>query len=58
MKILKLCSACDRIISEMELNDLTNQNTDLTMEIVGNVAYTLCPGCLSEMEVQPRNTYH
>ena len=58
MKILKLCHACDRIIGEIELDDLTNNNADLIMDIVGNVAYALCPGCLHEMEMEPRNVYH
>ena len=58
MKVLKLCHACDRIIGEIELDDLTNNNADPIMDIVGNVAYTLCPGCLHEMEIEPRNVYH
>jgi len=58
MKILKLCHACDRIIGEIELDDLTINNADPIMNIVGNVAYTLCPNCLHEMELEPRNVYH
>lgn len=58
MKILKLCHACDRIIGEIELDDLTNNDVDPIMDIVGNVAYALCPGCLHEMEMTPRNVYH
>ncbi|MGI6119053.1 MAG: hypothetical protein ACOYIB_00490 [Desulfosporosinus sp.] len=58
MKILKLCRACDRIMGEIELDDLTNNNAAPIMDIVGNVAYALCPGCLSEMEFEPRNVYH
>jgi len=57
MKILKLCHACDRIIGEIELDDLTNNNADPIMDIVGNVAYALCPDCLSEMELEPRIIY-
>jgi hypothetical protein len=57
MKILKLCHACDRIIGEIELDDLTNDNSGPIMDIVGNVAYTLCPGCLHEMEIEPRIVY-
>lgn len=57
MKILKLCHACDRIIGEIELDDLTDKNTDPTMDIVGNVAYALCLGCLHEMEIVPRIIY-
>ena len=58
MKILKVCHACDRIIGEIELDDLTSHNVDPIMDIVGNVAYALCPGCLHEMEMEPRNVYH
>jgi hypothetical protein len=58
MKILKLCHVCDRIIGEIELDDLTNDNADHIMDIVGNVAYALCPGCLQKMEIEPRNVYH
>jgi len=57
MKILKLCHVCDRIIGEIELDDLTNNNADPIMDIVGNVAYALCPGCLQEMEVKPGIVY-
>ncbi len=58
MKILKVCHACDRIIGEIELDDLTRHNADPIMDIVGNVAYVLCSGCLHEMELEPRNVYH
>lgn len=57
MKILKLCHACDRIIGEIELDDLTNNNADPIMDIVGNVAYALCSDCLHEMEIEPRIVY-
>ena len=58
MKILKVCQTCDRIIGEIELDDLTSQSVDPIMDIVGNVAYTLCLGCAHEMEMKPRNIYH
>ena len=58
MKILKVCHVCDRIIGEIELDDLTNHNAGPIMDIVGNVAYALCPGCLQEMEMEPKNVYH
>lgn len=58
MKILKVCHACDRIIGEIELDNLTNNNADPIMDIVGNVAYALCPDCLQEMETEPSNRYH
>lgn len=58
MKIFKVCHACDRIIGEIELNDLTGNNSDPIMDIIGNVAYTLCTDCLRDMETKPRNVYH
>ncbi|HEY8908838.1 MAG TPA: hypothetical protein VIM51_00935 [Desulfosporosinus sp.] len=58
MKVLKVCHACDRIIGEIELDDLTSHNEDSIMDIVGNVAYSLCPSCLHEMEMEPKNVYH
>jgi hypothetical protein len=58
MKIFKVCQACDRIIGEIELDDLTSRNADSIMDIVGNVAYALCSDCLHEMEIEPRNMYH
>jgi hypothetical protein len=57
MKILKLCHVCDRIIGEIELDDLTSNNAAPIMDIVGNVAYTLCPSCLQEMEIKPGIVY-
>ncbi len=58
MKMLKVCHACDRIIGELELDNLTSDNVDTGMDIVGNVAFILCPGCLHEMEIKTGNVYH
>ena len=58
MKMLKVCQACDRIIGEIEIDDLTSQDADSIMDIVGNVAYALCADCAHEMEIQPRQIYH
>jgi len=58
MKIFKVCHACDRIIGEIELDDLTSDNSDPIMDIVGNVAYALCTDCLREMETEPSIVYH
>jgi hypothetical protein len=58
MKVLKVCHVCDRIIGEIELDDLTSHNEEPIMDIVGNVAYALCSGCLHEMELEPKNVYH
>lgn len=58
MKVLKICQACDRILGEIDIDDLTSENADPIMDIVGNVAYDLCPACLHEMEVDRGNIYH
>ncbi|MDQ7092789.1 hypothetical protein REC12_04240 [Desulfosporosinus sp. PR] len=58
MRVVKVCRACDRIIGEIELDDLTNANSDPIMDIVGNVSYTLCPGCLNDMETEPKGVFH
>ena len=58
MRVLKLCHTCDRIIGEIELDDLTSQNSDPIMDIVGNVAYALCTDCLRDMETEPNSVYH
>ena len=58
MKILKVCHACDCIIGELELDGLGDHNADPAMDIAGNVAYVLCPGCLNEMEIKTGNVYH
>lgn len=58
MRLLKVCQVCDRIIGEIEIDDLTSQNMDSIMDIVGNVAYALCSGCVHEMEIEPRHIYH
>lgn len=58
MKLLKICQTCDRIIGEIEIDDLTSQNMDSIMDIVGNVAYALCSDCAHEMEFEPRHIYH
>jgi len=51
MLMLKLCHACDRILGEIDLDDLTGERPDSIIDVVGNVAYVLCPDCLSQMEI-------
>jgi hypothetical protein len=58
MRVMKVCHACDRILGEIELDDLTSTDSDPIMDIVGNVSYSLCPGCLNEMETESRNVFH
>lgn len=58
MKGLKVCHACDRIIGEIELDDLTEVAGDSIMNVVGNVAYAYCSDCVREMALEPRSVYH
>ncbi len=53
MFMLKVCHVCDSIIGELEVEDsLTNAYPDSIMNVVGNVAYTLCPECLRQLELE------
>lgn len=58
MRVMKVCHACDRILGEVELDDLTGGNSDPIMNVVGNVSYTLCPECLKELEITPGQVFH
>lgn len=58
MFILKVCHACDRVLGELEVDDLTGAVPDSIMDIVGNVAYTLCPDCLQQLQIEPRHVFH
>ena len=58
MLMLKVCHACDSILGEIEEDDLTRDSVDPIMDVVGNVAYTLCPECLRQMETEPETVYH
>lgn len=51
MLVMKVCQACDQILGELELDDLTSERPDSIINVVGNVAYALCPDCLSELEM-------
>ncbi|KLU67186.1 MULTISPECIES: hypothetical protein [Desulfosporosinus] len=58
MRVMKVCHACDRILGEIELDDLTSADSDSIMDIVGNVSYTLCPDCLNELKTESGNVFH
>jgi len=58
MLMLKVCHTCDSILGEVETDNLTYDGSNSIMDIVGNVAYTLCPACLRQMDVEPAKTYH
>ncbi len=54
MLIMKVCHTCDRILGELEADDLTTNRPDSIIEVVGNIAYTFCPDCFNEFEVRPK----
>lgn len=58
MLVLKVCHACDSILGEIELDDLTGEVPDSIMDIVGNVAYTLCPDCMRQLDIEPDRVLH
>jgi len=58
MLMLKICHACDSILGELESDGLTNDYSDSIMDVVGNVAYTLCPACYRQIKGEPRRVYH
>ena len=51
--MLKICHVCDLILGEIEVNnDLTYEYSDSIINVVGNVAYALCPDCLRQIEAE------
>lgn len=58
MLMLKLCHTCDRILGEVEVDDLTKDPDDSIMEVVGNVAYAYCPECMDSMTLESRSRLH
>lgn len=58
MLVMKVCQACDQILGELELDDLTAQRPDSIISVVGNVAYALCPNCMSDLEVVDYSRLH
>ncbi|NLL52612.1 MAG: hypothetical protein GX248_07920 [Peptococcaceae bacterium] len=57
MYLLKICRCCDSIIGELETDNSKTQGIDSSLEVVGNVAYTLCPLCMQELDINPRVYY-
>lgn len=51
MLMLKICQACDLILGELEV-DLNNEYPESIINVVGNVAYSLCPECLRQIEAE------
>jgi hypothetical protein len=58
MFVMKVCHACDQVLGELELDDLTAEQPDSIINVVGNVAYTLCPDCMNQLEVAPYSRLH
>jgi len=48
--MLKICRCCDSIIGELEADDLKTMGMDGSIEVVGNVAFSLCPYCMQELD--------
>lgn len=57
MYLLKICRCCDSIVGELEIEDHKSIGMDTSVEIIGNVAYTLCPLCMQELEVKATAYY-
>lgn len=58
MLVMKVCQACDQILGELELDDLTAERPDSIINVVGNVAYALCPDCMRDMEGEHYHRLH
>lgn len=58
MLVMKVCQACDQILGELELDDLTADRPDSIINVVGNVAYALCPDCMRDLEVVHYSRLH
>lgn len=57
MYILKVCRCCDAIIGEIEFDNIRKLKADKAMELAGNVAYSLCPQCMRELEINDIRFY-
>ncbi|RNC28686.1 MAG: hypothetical protein AWM53_01346 [Candidatus Dichloromethanomonas elyunquensis] len=51
MYMLKICRCCDAIIGELEIDDARTLRMDHSIEVIGNVAYSLCLQCMKELDV-------
>lgn len=58
MYMLKVCHCCDAIIGELETDDSGSITADFSVEVAGNVAYTICPRCMQELAVSDRAYYN
>ena len=51
MYMLKICRCCDSIVGELEADDPKALGMDASIEVVGNVAFTLCPHCMQDLDI-------
>jgi hypothetical protein len=58
MYVMKVCHTCDQVLGQIELEDLTAQRPDSIINVVGNVAYALCPDCMNELKVPNHSRLH
>ncbi len=58
MYMLKVCRCCDAIIGELEADDFRTSGLEHSVEIVGNVAYTLCSRCMQDLNISGLTYYH
>lgn len=57
MYMLKVCRCCDAIIGELETDDRGTLATDSSVEVMGNVAFALCPHCMQELNISEITYY-
>lgn len=58
MYMLKVCRCCDTIVGELEADDSGTIGMDYSLELDGNVAYTLCPQCMQELNMDGKALFH
>lgn len=58
MFVLKICQACDRVLGELEVEDLTTELPNSIINFVGNVAYALCLDCVGQLEMEQEQRFH
>ncbi len=51
MYMLKICRCCDAVIGELETDDMQTFGIDASVEVVGNVAFAVCPVCMQELDI-------
>jgi len=57
MYLLKVCRCCDAIVGEIDTEENRNQGLDYSSEITGNVAFTVCPHCMQELDINVKTYY-